>query len=285
MERHHWGGIAVILLIFAILSLGGIKNAGLPRLSYNKDQTPEQKLESQIREVDKLIQAEKRKETESEYKDIVTLSQVNRSTDPMREYALIKVSNSAKNPILVTGWKLQSKTSGMSVNVPKGTYLFFTSTLNSEENVYLSAGDMMYLITGYSPNGISFKLNKCSGYLEQFQNFIPPLPNNCPYPRDEDLSKIANITANDDCLDYIESFPNCRTQTGLLPVTWTYECKNFIETKLNYSSCVNTHKPDSDFYQHEWRIYLRRSASIWKSRRENIILYDNLGKIVDTLEY
>ena len=149
----------------------------------------------------------------------------------------------------------------------------------------ISAGDTAYLITGISPNGVSFKTNKCSGYLTQFQTFIPYISNSCPRPRDENLSAIPKIAVNDDCLDYIDSFPSCRVETQNLPVNWSYECKNFITQKINYPSCVNLHKGDKDFYQNEWRIYLKKSTSLWKSRRENIILYDNLGKIVDTLTY
>ena len=295
MKNDEYVGIVVILGIIAIGLLGGSKNASNNGPFGNKNATPEQKqaiiareINKTQTEVDKLkkqIQIEEAKKTESQYKGMVTLSYVNRSKNPSQEYIVINVGNSAKTPINVTGWSIHSTNTGTTVIIPKGTLLFFSGTINLEEDIYLSSGDVMYLVTGISPIGASFKINKCSGYLSQFQTFTPYISNNCPRPRDEADSLISKIVVNDACFDYIESFPSCRAETKNLPVTWSYECTHFINDKLNYSSCINTHKGDKDFYKNEWRAYLKRSARIWKDRRENIILYDNLGKIVATLTY
>ena len=288
-------GVIVILGIIAIALFGGSKNAGSNGLLSSGNATPEQKRQDVAKEIQKTqakvdilkkqIQAEEDKKTQSRYKGVVSLSYVNRSTDPSREYLTIRVDNKATTTIPVTGWRLTSTNTGNSVAIPKGTYLFFTGVLNSEEDIYLTGGDTLYLVTGISPNGVSFKSNKCSGYLTQFQTFVPYISNICPLARDEGVESIQKIVSNDACLDYINSYPRCRTETKNLPVTWTYECKHFITDKLSYPSCVNSHKNDKDFYQHEWRIYLKRSAVLWKDRRENIILYDNLGKVVSTLTY
>ena len=140
-----------------------------------------------------------------------------------------------------------------------------------------------------SNNGIAgftvSKSNKCSGYLTQFQTFIPFINNICPLAKNEDLSQIPKIISNDACFDYLNTLQRCRVPTKNLPVNFTYECTHFISNTINYPSCINIHKNDKDFYQHEWRVYLKRSASLWKDRRENIILYDNQGKIVSTLTY
>ena len=295
MEKDHWTGILIFLGIIGIALFGGSKGASQKGLFSIPNPTPVQKqknIEQQIKEaqtkVDKLkkdIQAEEARKTESQYKGKVTLAYVNRSKDPAQEYVVIRVNGNATTSILVTGWTLHSTNTGVTMTIPKATYLYFTRTINTENDIYLEPSDTLYLITGISPNGASFKLNKCSGYLTQFQTFVPYISNNCPAPRKEDLSSIKKIISNDACLDYIESFPSCRVQTKNLPVTWTYECTHFIYDKLNYPSCLNTHKGDKDFYQHEWRVYLKRSARVWKDRREEIILYDNLGKIVSTLTY
>ncbi len=157
--------------------------------------------------------------------------------------------------------------------------------LNTEDTIMLTGGDTLYLVTGISPNGASFKVNKCSGYLGQFQIFVPYLNNICPLPKDEDLSSIPNLVINDACFDRIDTMSRCRIQTAPLPQNLSSECTNFILNKINYPSCVNIHKNDKDFYQKEWRVYLGRSASLWKNKRETIVLYDSLGKIVDTLKY
>lgn len=241
-------------------------------------------VEKEVKELKKKVEEEIKKKTHSEYNEIIKLSSVIKNKDPKKEYLKITVGN-LKAPVNVTGWTVKSLSSGVSVTIPKSTYLFFVNSPNSEQDIYLESKDVMYLTTGISPNGSSFKKNKCSGYLSQFQTFTPSLGTSCPRPRDEDLSSIPKTVNNDDCLEYIERFPSCRTQTKSTPANWSYECTNFIYTKINYSSCVDTHKNDADFYKNEWRVYLKRSERLWKDRREVIVLYDSLGKIVDTLEY
>lgn len=287
-------GIVLILSLIAFALFGGSKGVSNGGLFSTPELTTEQKqanIQNEIRlaeiktaELKRKIQEEEDKKTQSQYKDIIKLNYPSRSTDPKQEYIGIRV-NTTKTPINITGWTLKSKSSGFSVTIPKATYLFFTGTVNSEEDIYLNSGEILYLVTGISPNGSSFKVNKCSGYLSQFQNFTPYLYSNCPSPRNENLSSIPRTVNNDACLDYIDNFPSCRIQTDSLPVNWSYECMNFIYEKINYPSCINTHKNDPDFYLKEWRVYLKRTESVWKNSREEIVLYDNVGKIVDTIKY
>ena len=288
-------GIFILLGIIVVALFGGSQGAGNNGLFSTTPVTPVQKntsVESQIKETQskieelkKQIQVEEENKNASVYKGEVTLSYSNRSGDPTQEYLTIKAAKGSNQIIPVTGWRVKSLCSGNSVTIPKGTYLFFTGTVNSEEEIRLAGGDTLYLVSGTSPIGINFKSNKCSGYLTQFQNFVPYINNICPAPRNEDLSSIPGRVINDACFDYIENFPACKTQTDPLPQTWSTECYNFIYNKINYPSCVNTHKSDPDFYQPEWRVYLKYSTRLWKNSREAIVLYDNLGKVVDTLKY
>jgi hypothetical protein len=293
MGTENSSGALLFMAVVAIALFGGIKNVANIGPVSNENQAQqeinlEQKIQNTQTEIDNLkkqLQIEEDKKTQSQYKGIVTLSYINRSKDPSQEYVVIKVRDDAKESIPVTGWVLKSINTGNQVSIPKATYLFFTGMLNVEENILLVAGDTLYLTTGISPNGSSFKVNKCSGYLGQFQTFIPYFNNNCPAPRNEDLSSIPKLLVNSDCLDYIDSMNRCRIQTETLPINWGTECKNFIIDKINYPSCINTHKNDKDFYEKEWRVYLKRGENLWKDRREIVVLYDNDGKIVDTLKY
>ncbi len=251
----------------------------------NKQYEIQQKLNETQRQTDELklkVAEEENKKTRSKYYGVVTISYVSHAVDPKYEYVLIR--NNGTENIPVTGWLLKSN-NGQSITIPKGTYLYFTNSNNSETNIYLSPNDSLYLITGYSPIGVSFKVNKCSGYLVQSQTYYPYLYTSCPLPKNEDLSSIPKITINDECLDYIESFSSCRIQNGDLPIKWSSECKNFILDKINYPSCVNTHKNDKDFYQNDWRVYLERNLPLWKDRRETVTLYDYDGKIVSSVSY
>lgn len=297
MNKDEIFGLIILFSIITISLFGGAK--GVSRTGFlsstNKTTTQKPLTQAEIQrqlnkakydaeQLQKKIQAEEDKKYQSVYYGMVTLYSVNKSTDPKNEYITIKV-NTTKDPINVTGWTIKSKSSGISVKIPQATRLFFANTNNSEEDVYLKSGEKIYLITGISPNGSSFKVNKCSGYLTQFQTFKPSLSTSCPQPRNEDLSSIPKSPNNDACLDYIDRFPRCRIQTTSLPANWSYECTNFIYSKINYPSCINIHKEDKDFYLSEWRIYLKRSERLWKDKREDLVLLDNQGKIVDTLQY
>lgn len=232
-----------------------------------------------------IAQQEEAKKNLSPYNNLVDMSFIARATDPNQEYAVIRVTGNLPSPVKITGWTIRSSATGNSSTIPKGTYLYFAGQPNGEDDIYLENQDTVYLITGRSSLGVSFKSNKCSGYLSQFQSFTPSLYTNCPLPKNENLSSIPTSPNNDACLDYIDSFPACKIQTQNLPVSWSYECTNFIYSKINYPSCINTHKSDKDFYGHEWRIYLKRSERLWKDKREYIVLYDENRKIVDYLSY
>lgn len=197
------------------------------------------------------------------------------------EYVLLKAATSNKEKILISGLRFQSEVTGRVSNIKNGAYLPFQNSINKEEPIYLNPGDVAYVITGPSPLGISFRLNTCTGFYTQYQNFNPSLPSRCPAPRNEPIP--AYLSSNDQCLDYIYSLPGCRVITP--PKTIPNECASFVVEEFNYTKCVDRHKNESNFYSPDWRIYLNRSEPLWKTRREFIKLLDQNGKVVDTITY
>lgn len=283
-------GIVILLAIIAIVAFGGAKNyknTGPVTADQNKANVEKKLAETktQVEELKKQIQIEEDKKTQSKYYGVVKLLYINRSDKPESEFLALHVDDNYKEAVPITGWKIRSVNSNINAIIPSGTQLLFTGMINREDPILVYAGDNIYVNTGYSPNGLSFRINKCSGYLTQFQEFTPYISSNCPRPADEDLSSIPRLAINDACFDYIDSFPYCKIQTESLPKNWSVECSKFIYDKINYSSCINTHKGDSDFYKKEWRIYLKRGDILWRARNQNIILYDNEDKIVSTLKY
>ncbi len=290
MEKDHYIGIIVLLGIIAVAAFGGQKNAMQNQLVANQ-QAQQKPIEQQISDaqnqasdLQKQIKSEQDAKTHSPYYGLVSIQYINRGNTPGNEYVVLHMTDSATTTTQVSGWRIQSVASGQGATIPNGVQLYFTGTINGQNLIVLSPGDNVYLITGVSPIGYNFRLNKCSGYLSQFQSFTPYISNNCPAPRDENLSSIPRRVENNACFDYINSMQSCRQQIDPLPTTFSYECANFI-SKLNYNSCIDTHRNDKDFYQKEWRVYLGRSSTLWQSEREDIILYDNNGKIVSELTY
>lgn len=296
MEKDHYVGIIVILGIIAVAILGGQKNA-LKMQSGTNTQIEQSTMQSktitqqlsdvqkQTATLQKQIQAEQDAKTRSPYYGLISIQYVNRGNTPNYEYAVLHMLDSATTTAQITGWRIQSIPSGQGTNVPDGTEIFWKGQVNGTAPIVMTPGDTVYLITGISPVGYNFRIDKCSGYLSQFQTFIPYISTNCPLPRNENLSSIPKISANNTCFDYINSLQGCREQTAPLPLSLGYECINFITTKLDYTSCINTHKDDKDFFQKDWRVYLGRSSTLWQSEREDIILYDGSGKIVSELTY
>ncbi|MBU1557499.1 hypothetical protein KKC45_00895 [Patescibacteria group bacterium] len=209
-----------------------------------------------------------------------------RDTNFDREYLVLEASDKNTDKINITGWTLTSVITGNKITIGKASYLPYTSKVNYQENIFLSPGDKVYMVTGRSPIGTSFRTNICTGYFEQFQNFTPYLKKECPEPEDEDDFVISGPNRlNDDCIDYVERIPKCELVTKSLPLDMQYECGVYITSEINYNSCVKKHKNESDFYKSEWRIFLDREYTLWKDKRETIKLLDANENLVDTITY
>jgi len=206
-----------------------------------------------------------------------------READPSREYITIRASRNNKEGVNITGWRLTSGVTGGSYEIGSGSYLPFLGKTTSESAIYLAPGEGAIVTTGRSPIGVSFRINLCTGYLSQFQNYTPSLPISCPAGRDSDLPINTQIF-NDECRDFVNQLSRCQVITQF-PDTLKYECRDFVSRTYTYNNCVDTYKDRSNFYGGEWRIFLKRDSEIWKSRYETIKLLDQSGKTVDQLSF
>ncbi|MSR78981.1 MAG: hypothetical protein EXS59_02435 [Candidatus Taylorbacteria bacterium] len=204
-------------------------------------------------------------------------------TTPKEEYIVLKASSENKEKILLTGLRLESSVSGRGADLPNGVSLPFQNQVNVEQPIYLSPGDTVYITTGRSPIGTSFKTNKCTGYFNQYQTFNPTLGYRCPAPNAEPLTPPLS-QYNDKCIDYIDTLPRCQIVANI-PAIISPECQRHLTTEINYTKCVERHKNDKDFYDSEWRVYLNYDDVLWKSKRELIHLLDRNGKIIDAITY
>ena len=218
--------------------------------------------------------------------DFVTLKERSaRETDPNQEYLEIKADKKNKSPMKITGWKLKGK-GNFDVAINRGSSFIYAETASQpQEDIYLKPGEKAVIVTGKSPLGTSFKLNKCAGYFEQFHEFSPNLNTNCPFLRDENLPK--NIDSDDKCFNYIEKIAACKTVSSIpyKDSGLSSSCQDYLTQNANYKSCAEKHKGDADFYVPEWRVYLGRNKELWKKSREIITLYDDKNNIIDSVSY
>jgi len=200
-----------------------------------------------------------------------------------KEQLIITSSSRNKDPIKLTGLILKSPVTGRTATINRGSKLIRPGTSGGYDDIYLEPGSRAYITTGSSPAGESFLLNKCTGYFEQNNNFSPRLPRQCPYIKDQTLPSSPN-QFNDQCLDYLEKISRC-TIPEKIPEYITNSCQSFVAKEATYNSCVANYRNDSDFYKTEWRIYLERNDTLWKTKRETIQLLDSSGKIIDEISY
>ena len=141
-------------------------------------------------------------------------------------------------------------------------------------------------------------MNKCSGYIENLENydFTPSLDTSCPSPQSE-----SGVESLDDiCYKFVQRMGACHTPefkdvvyknkeplTGFVDDVGNLssQCKAFLKKNYSYESCVTNHLSDENFFGKEWRVFLHNSNELWSRDRERITLYDKEGKMVDELSY
>lgn len=208
------------------------------------------------------------------------------SSDPTREYVEISVAQNARIPVTLTGWILESGATGNAEIIPKGTRVPTSGEVNAAEKIVLQPGERAIIISGESPVGASFRENKCTGYFGTFQNFSPPLPQNCPLASNELSSFYGALYIHDPtCIDYTNTLSRCQVAMPTQTTKISNKCQSFLENYLNYNGCVAVHRNDTDFDGTTWHIYLGRESHMWRARHEIVKLLDDRGKTVTSFSY
>lgn len=227
-------------------------------------------------------------EKRSPYADAVSLSISNaRTSEAAEEYVTIKTSKSA-GTLTISGWRLESSITTLGATLGPAAYLPYSGRVNTELPVALGPNSTVYITTGRSPIGTSFRTNLCTGYFSQFQSFEPRLKAECPAPENE-LSAIlatdSGLIPNETCIDFVSGIRECTLTTTPIPGAVGSQCSDFVLETLSYAGCVDLHKNDPGFYKNEWRIYLDRDQELWGNTHERIRLLDENGSVIDAVSY
>ena len=189
------------------------------------------------------------------------------------------------SPVPLTGWSLQSMVSGVRVSLPGAAAPFIIGVVNSLSPIVLSPGQTVLVVSGPSPVGVSFRENRCTGFLEQVQSFDPALSNACPAS-----SELAPFTAENlhqygsDCMDFARSLPQCSFPVNL-PSSLTPGCRAYLVNTFTYSNCVDIQRSRPSFELDTWRIYLSSASELWDNQHDIIRLLDAQGKTVAAISY
>src|SRR3989344_521090 len=206
--------------------------------------------------------------------------------DPSKEYFTLN-NNLQKNEYVdITGWYFKSTVTNNTAVIGKASTLPFPY-IKGTENIVVKQGESIYIIKGFSPINTSFRTNKCTGYFAQDRTFYPYIGRQCPSADDVDLPTFSSdMDENDRCLDYIDRIQVCTEPRNLNKIEPPLPsgCRIYLETKINYNSCVANYKYDSDFAGREWYIYLERFGPLWRNKRETIQLRDREGLLISEVK-
>lgn len=210
----------------------------------------------------------------------LVLSQSVKETYPEKEYVEIDVVQPNLSNADATSWMLKNSRGDKAVLGPASP-LPLSGKVNATEALKIQAGDRLFVSTGRSPIGVSFRVNKCSAYLEQFQDFIPPIAGQCPSITFE--KSYGSLDSK--CQTFIQGIHSCEANTRTFPAGITKNCKAFLDAAVTYNGCVATHKNDPGFYLKEWRVFLGKEKELWAEPNDTVMLLDSKGKLIDTLKY
>ncbi len=237
----------------------------------------------------------------------ISLGSARNEVQPAKEY--IRLTSRAQEPVTITGWKLVNSKQKVAYQaptaaIPSGVKLFDPRAAKILQPIVLERGDHANIITGRMPTltpypiDVSFKVNMCSGYLEDLPSyqFTPPISSRCPTP-----SKVAGVdNLEDDCYNFVRRLGYCHApvfgsvrdssgelQSGFVDKTpnLSSRCKDFLKQNYSYTACLDRSRSERDFYSQSWYIYLNLGYELWGKERETISLYDQSGLLVDQISY
>ncbi len=224
----------------------------------------------------------------SPYRGLITIADSYsgaEADDPALEHITLVAHSGNTAPVSITGWSLQSLYGHTRVMIPNGTRTFAMGQVSLTAPIALDPGDRAVVTTGASPVGLSFKENLCTGYLGQFQTFVPSLEERCPSAESEVLAEPATSRAADPaCVAYARTLSSCRFPFGDPPDVSSL-CYAFIRNSLTYSGCVARHSWRPSFNKGEWRIFLNQSRELWQGDHDVVRLLDAQGRTVDVWSY
>lgn len=212
----------------------------------------------------------------------ISISTSGRDNNLNEEYVRLRISSSFNDKVPVTGLTLYSPLTGKSAVIGPAVEIPRVGKPNQPVTVMASPGDTIYVLTGTSPLGISFRTNLCTGYLAQYQTFEPSLREECPAGDDEAKFLQVESALGNACMEKLDDLPRCE----IIPeskITGDTNCSNFATSNLNYNACVSNHFGDTEFPGTEWRVYLNATTELWRNDDDIIELLDANNKIIDTV--
>lgn len=203
-----------------------------------------------------------------------------KEVSPAKEY--LSLTNKGDSLLNITGWQIVNE-NGTSAKIGRGVQMFVSGEVREVSDIVLRSGETAHIISGQSPVGVSFKQNICSGYLSQFQKFVPTLPKNCPQV--VTAENFSQYGSNPVCINFINDLPTCSTitNTNQIPGGSGSSCEQFIEEHATYNGCVKDNRNKNNFYEPYFMVYLGSNKELW-GKNDTLRILDREGKTVTTIK-
>lgn len=209
--------------------------------------------------------------------------------DTPTEYITLFASPTNTEPVVISGWTLESMVSENSAVIPDGTELFILGEAPVLVPITLSPGEYAVITTNPSSFGTSFRTNSCTGFLDTFAPLSPRIMHECVEPSLAMPPTLENIkTYGESCVDFAMRFPACTYITDKTPGVDSLPelCHAHLQKTFTYNACIQTLKDTPSFNtEREWRVYLGGTRRLWKETYEAIRLSDENGMTVDVFAY
>ena len=270
--------IIIIVAVAVLMSSPETKNVfNTQKTNTNSNNTQTQNKQTNVDTQEKTQRAQNLAQGLSPFTDYVTIKSL-KKPEVFARYEYVTIGIRETNvPINLTGWSIVSRVTGRRATI--GNASPFPKN-QPEQPLVVSSNQDIIIVSGTSPIGESFRLNACTGYFENKQNFVPDLPEECPRIDIDTLPK--SMRNNNICMGYVGSFFACESPTNNPPDNLPNSCHQFVKNTLSYAGCTVLHQNDNDFYKSRWMVYLNSRTALWLDGGEKLDLLDAQGKLVST---
>ena len=246
----------------------------------------------------------------------IQINSGNASNEIQNYLEYITLDNRGRNPVSISGFTLKNAKENRAyavggnevhyasdmVTIPQGALYIAPKGASTLQDIVLKSGETAVVTSGSFGNQspykiVSFKENKCSGYLEESDDyaFTPSLDYSCSLPSQEPGFQNLDRT----CKDFLNGFSTCHIPTydgrstsgepcnGCVDkkAGLSTSCVAFIKSHMNYASCIANHSNDEDFNSNTWRVFLGSRGELWADKDETISLFDKAGSLVNSISY
>ena len=183
-----------------------------------------------------------------------------------------------KEKVNISGWKIKARMG--EIKIPQAVEKYQSS--RDPKDIILEGSGTIYLISDQNPLGRNknFRLNKCMGYLKNYNEFYPSFYVSCPRPDQKEISLL-----NPWCQEFVFDLSRCEipNYSNEPKIAGDPKCVSFLKNNFSYSSCFNNYNQNEDFLKDYWYLYIK--TEIAHELHDTVSLYDKKGELIDEYIY